>query len=519
MTVAPGRTRHRTEHQYRESPVRPDRGDRCADLTAALDRLSGARVLVVGDVMLDRFVLGVVERISPEAPAPILRVDREWARPGGAGNLARNLAALGARCRLLSVVGADDAARQVRDLLDDDPNIDCRLIAAGGRRTSVKERHVAQGRLLLRADRETAEAVSPGLAQSLMDAARAGIRDADAVVLSDYAKGVLSAPVIRHVISDARRAGKPVVVDPKGLDFGRYRGADLVTPNRGELAAATGLSTADDGAIAAAGRRLIERAGIAQVLATRSEDGMTLVRGDGTVRHFRARARRVFDVAGAGDTVAAVMGAGLAAGLGADVATLLANAAAGVVVGKPGTAVATLDEIREAIQSSASGDHCAKIVDRRQLALHAARWRQAGLRVGFTNGCFDLLHPGHLALLTHARAACDRLVVAVNGDSSVRALKGRGRPVRDAADRAAVLVALRDVDLVAVFSEPTPIALIRMVRPDVLVKGADHPRETIVGADFVEACGGQVIRVPLEAGHSTSATLEKLAGRGPGPGC
>ncbi len=181
MTVAPGRTRHRTEHQYRESPARPDRGDRCADLTAALDRLSGARVLVVGDVMLDRFVHGVVERISPEAPAPILRVDREWARPGGAGNLARNLAALGARCRLLSVVGADDAARQVRDLLDDDPHSDCRLIAAAGRRTSVKERHVAQGRLLLRADRETAEAVSPGLAQSLMDAARAGIRDADAV--------------------------------------------------------------------------------------------------------------------------------------------------------------------------------------------------------------------------------------------------------------------------------------------------------------------------------------------------
>ncbi len=518
MTVAPGRTRHRTEHQYRESPARPDHVDRCADLTAALDRLSGARVLVVGDVMLDRFVHGVVERISPEAPAPILRVDREWAEPGGAGNLARNLAALGARCRLLSVVGADGAARQVRGLLDDDPNIDCQLIAAADRRTSVKERHLAHGRLLLRADRETAGAVSPDLAESLMDAAHAGIRDADAMVLSDYAKGVLSAPVIRRVISEARRAGKPVVVDPKGLDFGRYRGADLVTPNRGELAAATGLPTADDGAVAASGRRLIERVGIAQVLATRSEDGMTLVSGDGTVHHFRARARQVFDVAGAGDTVAAVMGAGLAAGLAPDVAATLANAAAGVVVGKPGTAVATPDEIREAIQSNAPGDHRAKIVDRRQLARHAARWRQEGLKVGFTNGCFDLLHPGHLALLAHARTACDRLIVAVNGDSAVRALKGTGRPVQGEAARAAVLAALRDVDLVTVFSEPTPIALIRMVRPDVLVKGPDYPREMIVGADFVEACGGQVVRVPLEAGYSTSATLERLARRGSAAG-
>jgi D-beta-D-heptose 7-phosphate kinase/D-beta-D-heptose 1-phosphate adenosyltransferase len=236
------------------------------------------------------------------------------------------------------------------------------------------------------------------------------------------------------------------------------------------------------------------------------------------VRHFRARARRVFDVAGAGDTVAAVMGAGLAAGLGSDVAAALANAAAGVVVGKPGTAVATPDEIREALTGGEPMVRTAKIVDRRQLASHAAGWRREGLRVGFTNGCFDLLHPGHLALLAHAGAVCDRLVVAVNCDSSVRALKGAGRPVRDETARAAVLAALRDVDLVTVFPEPTPIALIRMVRPDVLVKGADHPRETIIGADFVEALGGQVIRVPLEAGHSTSATLEKLAGRGPAAG-
>jgi D-beta-D-heptose 7-phosphate kinase/D-beta-D-heptose 1-phosphate adenosyltransferase len=365
MTVAPGRTRQRTEHQYREDPATLDCEGHPADSGDALARLAGARVLVVGDVMLDRFVQGAVKRISPEAPAPILRVDREWAAPGGAGNLARNLAALGARCRLLSVVGTDDAARQVRDLLDDDPNIECRLIAADGRRTSVKERHLAQGRLLLRADRETADAVSPALAQSLTESAHADLRDAGAVVLSDYAKGVLSAPVVRRIISEARRAGKPVVVDPKGLDFGRYRGADLVTPNRGELAAATGLPTTDDGAITAAGRRLIERAGIAQVLATRSEDGMTLVRGDGSSRHFRARARQVFDVAGAGDTVAAVMAAGLAVGVGPDVAAALANAAAGVVVGKPGTAVATPDEIREAIESNAPEDHRTKIADRR----------------------------------------------------------------------------------------------------------------------------------------------------------
>jgi D-beta-D-heptose 7-phosphate kinase/D-beta-D-heptose 1-phosphate adenosyltransferase len=380
--------------------------------------------------------------------------------------------------------------------------------------TTIKERYVAAGQQLLRADRERCEPLSEAARAALeaaWDRALAADPPPGAVVVSDYGKGTLEAATLGRLIAAARARGVPVVVDPKAQDYAVYRGADVVTPNRRELQAATGLPTADDAEVEAACRALIERAGVAAVLATRSERGMSLVAAAGPARHLPAAAREVFDVSGAGDTVAATLAAALAAGAELETAARLANAAAGVVVGKLGTAVAHPREILRALHASDLLEAEAKLVDFEDAQAQVARWRQSGLRVGFTNGCFDLLHPGHVALLRQARAACDRLVVGLNSDASVRRLKGAERPVQGEAARAAVLASMASVDLLVVFSEDTPLKLIETLRPDVLVKGADYGRDEVVGGDLVERAGGRVLLVPLEPGHSTTATLRRLA--------
>lgn len=475
------------------------------DLAERLHLLTGARVLVMGDVMLDRFIDGTVERVSPEGPVPVLRVARERTALGGAGNVLRNLGALGAAGVLLAAVGDDPAGREVEGLAAEQGAAGSRILSVPGRATTVKQRYLAAGRQLLRADRETTDALPEDAARALLEAARAALSRVGAVVISDYGKGTLPADSLAAVIEAARAAGLPVVVDPKGGDYARYRGASLVTPNRAELEAASGLGAVGDRAVEAACRALIERCGLDGVLATRSEEGMTLVERDGAVRHLRAEAREVFDVTGAGDTVAALLGAALAAGMAPPDAARLANAAAGVVVGRLGTAVVRRDELRRALIAPG-----AKVVSLDTLLDVVAAWRQAGLVVGFTNGCFDLLHPGHLALLRQARAACDRLVVGLNGNNSARRLKGGGRPVQDEATRAAVLAALSDVDQVVVFGQDTPIELIEALRPEVLVKGADYMLDQVVGADLVQGYGGRVVLAELLPGHSTSATIERI---------
>jgi D-beta-D-heptose 7-phosphate kinase / D-beta-D-heptose 1-phosphate adenosyltransferase len=486
-----------------------------SDLARAVERLAGVRVLVLGDVMLDRFVYGSVERISPEAPIPVLRIVEETAMLGGAGNVLRNLAALGARPHGIAVVGDDAAGADIEVLAHacvEPAGGSVELLRASGRATTIKDRFIAAGQQLLRVDRDPPGMLDTATSARVEAAAVAAVGESDAVVLSDYGKGLLSDGLIAAVIAAAARLGRPVVVDPKGRDFARYRGAAWVTPNRRELQEASGLATSDDDAVASAARKVIADAGLGAVLATRSEQGMTLVdSAGGSVHHLKAEAREVFDVSGAGDTVVAAFAAGLGAGLAPVAAAQLANVAAAIVVGKLGTAVARPGEILHALHAQELLAAEAKVADLESLVQQVARWRQAGLKVGFTNGCFDLLHPGHVSLLEQARAACDRLVVGLNSDASVRRLKGASRPVQGEAARAAVLASLASVNRVVVFADDTPLALIAALKPDVLVKGADYSLDQVVGADIVQGYGGRVVLAELSPGHSTTATIERLA--------
>jgi D-beta-D-heptose 7-phosphate kinase/D-beta-D-heptose 1-phosphate adenosyltransferase len=481
-----------------------------ARLADALDRLAGARVAVIGDVMLDRYVYGEAERISPEAPVPVLRVREETEMLGGAGNVLRNLAALGAKASCLAVVGDDADGARVAELLAREPGVSPHVVAAAGRTTIRKSRFVAGGHQLLRVDRERLEPLPAAAERQAVETVPTALAGVKAVILSDYGKGLLSAAVIAAVIAAAARAKIPVLVDPKGREFAKYRGAALVTPNRKELGEASDLPTGTDSEMEAAARFIRGRAGVAAVLATRGAQGMTLLDEVGAVHHIAAEAREVFDVSGAGDTVIATVAAGLAAGLKLLDAVRIANCAAGIVVGKAGTAVAYPAEIRAALERQELRTSEEKFASRESAVERAALWRRRGLRVGFTNGCFDLLHPGHIHLLAQARAACDRLVVGLNSDASVKRLKGNGRPVQGEAARAAVLAGLADVDLVTVFAEDTPEALIAALRPDVLVKGADYTMDTVVGAELVKGYGGRVVLAELLPGHSTSATVAKL---------
>ena len=470
----------------------------------------GTKILCVGDAMLDVFVYGAVDRISPEAPIPVLRVDRESEMLGGAGNVAANLAALGAAVRFVSVVGNDQAGSRIRSLLAEQIGTGPDLVVEDGRLTTTKTRFLAGSQQLLRADRETAAEISDEARSAVIDLIEDDF-DPAAIVLSDYGKGVLSEAVIAAAIAAAGARGMPVIVDPKGVDYTRYRGASVVTPNRKELAGATGMPVKTDAEIADAARRIIESCGIAAVIATRGEHGMSVVTGEGQPIHLPARAREVFDVSGAGDTVVASLALALGSGLPLVEAARIANLAAGIVVGKVGTAVVRTGELQAALhqQEWLAGE--AKVATLDDAAERVERWRRQGSRVGFTNGVFDLLHPGHIAVLRQSRAACDRLVVGINSDASVKRLKGPTRPVQTEASRAAVLASLEMVDLVVIFGEDTPLALIERLRPDVLVKGADYRIDQVVGADVVHSYGGRVVLAQIEPGHSTTATIARMA--------
>jgi D-beta-D-heptose 7-phosphate kinase / D-beta-D-heptose 1-phosphate adenosyltransferase len=483
------------------------------DFEEAFQHISEQTVLCVGDVMLDDFVYGEVTRISPEAPTPVLAVTRSEPEIGGAGNVARNIAALGARCLFVGIIGEDAAARTLTESLAKlKGSIVPHLVVDAGRHTTRKVRFVSEHHSahLMRADWETARPVSAEIESAVIAKATAAMPEVGAVVLSDYAKGVLTPRVISSIIDEARRLGKPVVVDPKGHDYSIYRGATLITPNRQELGAAIHRPVTTEAEIAKAAAELSRIVESDAVLVTRSEEGMTLHVQDHAPLHIPAYPVKVRDVSGAGDTVAAVMAALLAMKAPFDSAMRAANAAAAVVVGKRGTAVVSLAELRHRILPAASLAPEDKIVfDWSVLDERLAEWRRLGLRVGFTNGCFDILHRGHTKLLAEARAACDRLVVGLNSDASTTRLKGKGRPINPAGGRAEVLAALEAVDLVVVFEEDTPLELIKRVRPAVLIKGADYKREQVVGREVVEQGGGDVVLVDLVPGHSTTAIVER----------
>ncbi|MGE0522932.1 MAG: D-glycero-beta-D-manno-heptose-7-phosphate kinase [Variibacter sp.] len=477
-----------------------------------LSRLGAQTVLCVGDLMLDEFVYGDVSRISPEAATPVIAVRWQQAEIGGAGNVARNIASLGGRCLFVGVVGDDETGRTLRSGLETEPDIEAALIVDASRPTTRKVRFVSEHHSthLLRADWENAAAVDDAIADALVAQIHALLPRAGAVVLSDYAKGTLTPRVVRAAIDAARALGKPVIVDPKGADFSIYRGATLVTPNRKELAEATRRAARTDEEVATAAEILAAAAECEAVLVTRSEDGVTLYRRGMAPVHVPAYPVRVRDVSGPGDTVAATLSMLLAMGADLEMATRAANAAAAVVVGKRGTATCSAAELRARILPHAVLATEQKVFyDSRAAVDQVDEWRRHGLRIGFTNGCFDLLHPGHIKLLTESRAACDRLVVGLNSDRSVAALKGPGRPIQSQQARAEVLAALEAVDLVVVFDEATPLELIRRVRPMVLVKGADYRLDQVVGRELVEADGGEVRLVELVAGQSTSGLVDQ----------
>ncbi len=483
-----------------------------ADLAAAVPLLAEARALCVGDVMLDRFVYGRVERISPEAPIPVLRIDREQAMLGGAGNVVRNLVGLRSHVEFISVVGNDLAGREVTQLVGSLDNVEPHLLVQAKRQTTIKTRFVAGSQQLLRADAETVQPVIETTEDDIIRLAGAALGDCKVVIVSDYAKGVLSPRAVKAIIAAARAAGRPTVIDPKGADYSRYAGATIITPNRRELAEATGLTVGSDDEVEFAARQLIAACDLQAVLCTRGPEGMSLVPKDGAARVIPTRAREVFDVSGAGDTVIATLAAGLAAGLSLEAAAALANVAAGIVVAKVGTAVAYADELLHALRHEDIAAEERKIASLDEALDMVARWRRQGFKIGFTNGCFDLLHPGHISLMQQARRACDRLVVGLNSDASVKRLKGADRPVQTETARAAVLASLATVDLVVIFGADTPLALIDALRPDVLVKGADYTVEQVVGAEQVRSWGGRVVLADLAAGHSTSATIKRIAG-------
>jgi D-beta-D-heptose 7-phosphate kinase/D-beta-D-heptose 1-phosphate adenosyltransferase len=486
------------------------------DLEEALKLISKQTILCVGDLMLDDFVYGDVTRISPEAPTPVLTVRHNKIEIGGAGNVARNIAALGASCIFVGLIGNDEAGLTLTNALGKFPGaIVPDLVVESGRKTTRKVRFVSEHHSahLVRADWESTEPASAQSEASIVAYAEAALPQVGAVVMSDYAKGVLTPRVIRAIIDGARRLGKPVVVDPKAHDYSLYRGATVVTPNRKELSAAVHRPVTTDAEIAEAAAELAKNIQAQAVLVTRSEDGMTLhVEGQQPV-HVPAYPVRISDVSGAGDTVAAVMAILLAMKTSFEPAMRAANAAAAVVIGKRGTATVSLGELRHSLLPAASLAPEDKIVfDWSLLDRSLAQWREQGLRIGFTNGCFDLLHRGHIKLLAEARATCDRLVVGLNSDASTTRLKGNGRPINPAEGRAEVLAALEAVDLVVVFDEDTPLELIKRVRPAVLVKGADYKREDVVGHEVVEAAGGIVVLVNLVEGQSTTNIVRRMAG-------
>jgi D-beta-D-heptose 7-phosphate kinase/D-beta-D-heptose 1-phosphate adenosyltransferase len=471
----------------------------------------GTRVFILGDVMLDRYVYGYVERISPEAPIPVLHHQSEKAMLGGAANVARNVVALGGEALLVGAVGDDADGDLVAGPLIAADRIEGRFVRASGHPTTTKVRYVSGGQQIMRLDMERRFQLGALDIEAICGWLIEAADRVSAVVLSDYAKGVLAPALISRVVDIARARGIPVVVDPKSRDVARYAGATVLTPNASEAAMITGVECAEDAHAETAARILHERAKVEAIVLTRGAQGMTVYdpgEPEGAVAHLPTAAPEVFDVSGAGDTVVAALALALAAGASVTSAARIGNAAAGIAVGKRGTAVVHARELSAALGGAKAGDN-PKIVDNETAAAVIADWQAHGLRVGFTNGCFDLLHPGHVELLKRSRAACDRLVVALNTDASVRRIKGESRPVQNEHARSVVMAAIDSIDLVTLFDEDTPLRLIELLKPNYLIKGADYTIATVVGADFVRSYGGKVILVPLERGHSTTSIIAR----------
>jgi D-beta-D-heptose 7-phosphate kinase/D-beta-D-heptose 1-phosphate adenosyltransferase len=476
---------------------------------------SKAAVLVVGDIMLDRYFWGEVTRVSPEAPVPVVRVTQKTQALGGAGNVALNLVGLGAEVMLVGVRGADSQGTYLEKLLGDH-EIARELVVTDKLPTTTKTRVLGQGQQLLRMDEEAPRELDEDTTAALKAHIEAALPRMGAVVLSDYGKGMFLGELAAWTIDACRRRRLPVFVDPKGTDWERYRGATAITPNTAEFQAVASFDPTSDTQLTAQAGIVRQRFHLDWLLVTRGARGLSLLGEFHAPLHIRSRAQEVYDVSGAGDTVIATLAAGVAAGLDTPQAAELANAAAGVVVAKIGTQAILAGELARALRMEDKAT-ATKIMDLAGAEALRQRWRAEGRQVVFTNGCFDILHVGHLQLLNAAAELGDRLIVGVNSDSSVRRLKGHSRPVTPEAQRMTLLAGLACVDLVVMFAEDTPLALIRSLAPEVLVKGGDYTPDTVVGREEVEAAGGRVAILPLAPGISTTKVIERIAPNGQHP--
>jgi D-beta-D-heptose 7-phosphate kinase/D-beta-D-heptose 1-phosphate adenosyltransferase len=480
------------------------------ELAAIVRNFHTARVLVVGDIILDRYISGAVQRLSPEAPIPVLRPAANRCTLGGAANVALNIATLGGQAVLVGVIGADAAGAEIVRLIGATPGVEAALVEIAARPTTSKTRFMTGSHQLLRLDEEVTDPLDPTGLAAVMRAVESHLDAADVVVLSDYAKGVLSDGVLDAILARAQEKGRLVIADPKRADFSVYRGVTVLTPNELEVRVATRIDAEHDAEADRAGRMALEATGGEAVLVTRSAKGLTLVRKDAEALHLPTRAREVADVSGAGDTLVAALAVALGAGAALPEAAMLANATAGISVSKQGTATVSRQELLDALHLHELVVTDRKVVSLQEAVEQVADWHRRGLKVGFANGCFDLIHPGHVRLLSEARAACDRLIVALNTDASVKRLKGPARPLQNEMARATVMASMAPVDLVTLFDEDTPLEMIQALRPDVLVKGSDYTVDQVVGGDLVQAWGGKVVLVTLREGHSTTGTIRRM---------
>jgi D-beta-D-heptose 7-phosphate kinase/D-beta-D-heptose 1-phosphate adenosyltransferase len=463
-----------------------------SELATVVRAFHTARIMVIGDVILDRYVTGSVHRLSPEAPIPVLRPNDNRCTLGGAANVALNIATLGGQAILVGVIGNDAAGDEVEQLVRTTPGITSALVRIANRPTTSKTRFMTGSHQLLRLDEETTAPLDQAGLRAVMGAVEASLEATQVIVLSDYAKGVLCDGVLDAILARTAEAGLMVIADPKRPDFAARIEADHDTE-------------ADR-----AGRVALEATGGEAVLVTRSAKGLTLVCRDQVALHLPTRARAVADVSGAGDTLVAALAVALGAGAALADAAMLANATAGISVGKPGTATVSRQELLDALHLDDLVATDRKVASLDEAIEKVAMWHRNGLKVGFANGCFDLIHPGHVRLLSEARAACDRLIVALNTDASVKRLKGPARPLQNEMARATVMASMAPVDLVTLFDEDTPLEMIRALRPDVLVKGSDYTIEQVVGGDLVQGWGGKVVLVTLREGHSTTGTIRRM---------
>ena len=473
-----------------------------------MDRIRNKKphIVVIGDLMIDHYIWGSCERISPEAPVPVVSVSKESMVLGGAGNVVNNLESLGGRVSILSVVGRDDNAKEMKKLLDA-KSISHTLVEEVGRKTTKKSRLIASNQQVIRYDDESRENISLSSQVKLLEALQKNCFSYDVVILSDYGKGVLTANICRDIISMCNSLGKMVLVDPKGEDYTKYKGATLLTPNKKEAILATKINIHDDNSLGEALRMLKNDLELDYSIITLSEEGIGLL--DKEIKIIPTVAREVFDVTGAGDTVIASLAMALSSGFEIESACEFANKAAAVVVAKVGSATVTLNEVEEYEHSLNQGQSESKIKNFEQIERISKRLKEQGRKIIFTNGCFDILHRGHATYLQKAKELGDILILGLNSDESIRRLKGEQRPINNLEDRAFLIGALESIDFVVPFTEDTPYELIKLVQPDILVKGADYEGKDVIGSDIA----GEVKLIDFVAGKSTTNLIGKISGQ------